>query len=312
MKNRLIILASVLLALAALYIVGLFLYRPSPQEMRVAFPDVENPESIAVDGPNGVFIGMERQNQGWRVTGNGPVHPARSERVDGFLAAVKDSRVGRLVGSGDDVLGELSLTDAAAYYLTIQESGRTIEALFGEAGTTPQTLYYRTPASTEAYLLESSVRFYLTQRPSYWSDLRVFFGSVAADSVVRLDFDGLGGDPRLDYTVFQTGEEWVFEDRENIADQNRVASLVRTASTVEATGFIPYQGDVEWTRVLRIHLDDGRVFSLYADDSEPEPRIMAEGPGLPADENGFPYHYRIGGATLGRILAQAEDLTAAQ
>lgn len=296
MRNRLLVLGVVLALLIGLYIAGVRLYRGGEPTSRRAFPTIESPESLLIERPGADSVALERTDVGWRVVEGEMRYPARDERVESFLEVVRGAELGRTVTANQEAHAALGLTESTASVLSISESGRTVEALVGDQGTAPDTAYFRFPASNEARLLRGGLRFYLTQRRGFWADLRVFYGLVDSSAVVRMDLN--------DATVIKRSEDdrWVLDDSD--LDQDRVRELVRMSARFEATEYVPYQPNVDWTRSLRLHLDDGRVFAMYADDSG---RVMAEGPGLPTDDDGFPYHYRS--ATVDRVFPAIADLS---
>lgn len=313
MRQRLLILGVILAILVGTYVAGSVAYAPRGPELREAFPGFDRPDSISLERPDGQTVDLDLGESGWVVRDDPLTYPARRSRVEDLLTVVGDLRIGRTVSGSEEALSDLGLTEDSAYSLRIGQGDRTATAIVGKAGTTPETAYFRLPTSTEARLLHGGIRFYLTQRPAFWADLRVFFDSFESDSVVRVDIEPLPQQtpeaPDSERIVlFRSEDSWLLEGNPGEIDQSRVTELARMAASFEATRFVPYEVDVDWTRVLRLHLDDGRVFSMYATNEEGEVRVMAEGPGLPIDENGLPYHYRVGTATVDRLFPRSQRL----
>lgn len=313
MRQRLLILGIILAILVGTYVAGSVAYAPRPPERREAFSGFDRPDGITVERPDGQSVDLELGESGWVVRDEPLTYPARSRRVEDLLTAVKELTIGRRVSGSEDALEELGLVADSAYTLRIAQGDRAASILVGKAGTTPETAYGRFRTSTEAHLLHGGIRFYLTQRPSFWADLRVFFESFKPDDVVRMDFEALPtetvtGTARERTVLFRSQDSWQLEGTDGEIDQRRASELARTATTFEATRFVPYEVDVDWSRVIRLHLDDGRVFSMYSTDAEGEVRVMAEGPGLPIDANGLPYHYRAGAAAVDRLFRDIPGL----
>lgn len=338
-RTRLLTLSVVLVLLVGAYVAGSLTYRPgqADEAVEAAFPAIENPETIELISPQTEDTVLRQTEAGWVVDEGELRYPARESRVLQLVDSLLEAEIGRRVSGSEDALDALGLTDGTAYTIRAEEDGRAVEGLVGDSGSTPQTAYFRYPASTEARLLHGGLRFYLTQRPAYWADLRVFFGRFEDSAVVRVDIDYGNDEPT---TLFREGEGWSITPvdsnpdnsdadgetdaatgnapaadkpdasgaAEGEADDARVDRLARTATTFEAGRFVAYRPDIEWERTLRLHLDDGRVFSLYAAGEEDEVRLMAGGPGLPTDENGLPYQYVAGRASVDRLFPQRAAL----
>jgi hypothetical protein len=324
-RSRLLTLSIALVLLVGSYIAGTLMYRPgqATEATESAFPTVSVPESITIEKPGDTRIVLRSTDAGWMVDERTMSYPARRARVDQLIESVRGARLGRMVTQDPGALESLGISDDQAYRLAIEESGKRVEALFGDRGTTPETVYFRYPASNRGRVLHGGVRFYLTQRPAFWADLRLFFGRLEPSSVVRIDSQGLsdgtednasGGvsqDATGDFTIFRQGDTWVFEGGGEDVRQSRAEQLVRSAVGIEGTRYENYDPRAEWDRVLRLHLDDGRVFSLYAGSYAEEGvvRLTAQGPGLPTGNGGFPYHYVAPRSLADQVLPDKSELT---
>ncbi|MDR2922216.1 MAG: DUF4340 domain-containing protein [Treponema sp.] len=315
-KNKLIVLSSVIAALAIVYIITIF-FDPqragSRSDLYSWLEPGQNDKitgiSITKEGETAAqeTINLSRNGGKWFVTHDGKDYPARQVRVDDFIAALAKRGSYPVYSSSASSHERLSLTPDRAAQVTVSAGAGLplLTLLIGQTDITGQNVYLRKQGQNEVRSGEDRFSSYTAAALSSWYNLRLFpeneEGKFNEQDIQRLIVYHPGEETPRIFT--RSGREWTFNFELPNPDISKINSYLRDILGVSgddfAGGISPSDSMFNTSRII-LELGNGATTTLRLG---------------PADENGRCYAtvsgsdivYSIPGWAAGRLLVDKKN-----
>jgi hypothetical protein len=196
---RVVGLTALLAVLIGLFVGGQ-LFSPAGRSGRAAgqpLLSVGSPAAITgmdIQVPGGAEVSLVRADGGWAASMGGRRYPAAAARAEGLAVLLSTLRQGSLA-SRDAARAGLGLADDTARRLVIHRAGGRpdIGVSVGARAPSGEEDYVQVRGAKAAYLVRGSLSILLGQDRSYWLDLSVFPGGLAAGDITRVSVNGRPG-----------------------------------------------------------------------------------------------------------------------
>jgi hypothetical protein len=248
-KKKLIILLSIIGALALIYVLGL-IFEPERRGSRSAAYTWLDPKlSAQIDrikiSNAGETSELVRKNNQWFAAVNGKEYPAKQLRIEDFQSVFTRRAPYPVRASNASAHERLGLTEGSASRITLSGGAGLplLDLLIGQGDQTGREIYLRRQGHNEVRSGEDKFSVYISGPQSSWYNLRLFpecvDGSLDIDSVQRLSVyaytDTGGGEPM---TLTRNGREWTFGGITlNDPDMEKANTYVRGILNIEADDF---------------------------------------------------------------------------
>ncbi|MDR0291023.1 MAG: DUF4340 domain-containing protein [Treponema sp.] len=252
-KKKLTILSSIIAALSLIFILTI-IFDPERWNARSAAYSWLEPSQkdrisgIAIANANGT-ITLARNGGKWFVSNEGKDYPARSMRIDDFIAALSRRAQYPVRSSSASSHERLSLNEDQAVRVTIAAGAGLplLSLLIGQPDITGQNVYLRRQGQNEVRSGEDIFSSYTNSTVTSWYNLRLFpeneDGRLDAAGVQRLTVyppaDDEGNTPPPQ-TFTRRGREWTFSFEVANPDMARVDAYIRDILNTSGDDFVSF------------------------------------------------------------------------
>jgi hypothetical protein len=250
-KKKLTILSGIIAALALIYVLTI-IFDPERRGARsAAYSWLDPAETGRISGiiiaSNGNSISLARNGGKWFVSHDGKDYPAKTVRVDDFIAALAKRAPYPLRSSSASSHERLSLTDDQSTRVTIAAGAGLplLNLLIGQSDLTGQNVYLRKQGQNEVRSGEDIFSVYTRSGVTAWYNLRLFpeseGGKLDASHVQRLTVypppaDDGGEIPVRIFT--RKGKEWTFNFELASPDMKKVDNYIRDIINTSGDDFV--------------------------------------------------------------------------
>ncbi len=265
-SRRLVRQGAAILVLLALLVVG----RLTAPERRTAtrtfpaFPGLEEAGIAAIRF--GSDEKLMRRPTGWEIVAGGVGVPARGERVQALIEALRKTTVLRSAAS-DEGAEERFGFDGLESRLTIEDAGgdEIASITVGGADSSTSGYFARLAGEPRIVVVDGGISPYLSRDRAYWSDRRVFVEEITAAEIIAVA--ARDGEVSVDLVRERSGgaDRWVDRERPDaFFAAGDVDAYIRRLLSLEATAIEPGVAPVEGESLLAVTLRDeaSRVYSL--------------------------------------------------
>jgi hypothetical protein len=238
-KKKVSVLSGIIAALALIYILTL-IFDPERRGARsAAYSWLNSAETGKISGititSGDETINLARNGGKWFVSHDGKDYPAKTARVDDFIAALAKRAPYPLRSSSASLHERLSLTDDQSTRVTVAAGAGPplLSLLIGQTDITGQNIYLRKQGENEVRSGEDIFSTYTKSTAAAWYNLRLFpdseNGKLDAAHVQRLivypPSDNGGDAPPQIFT--RKGKEWTFNFELANPDMKKVDNYIR-------------------------------------------------------------------------------------
>jgi len=239
-----------------------------------------------LDGSEEVPVKQGRIDDIFRLLGTRGAFPHRGSSAASHEALGLDSSAARLVIRGGAGLPLLDL----------------LVGLYDSSG---REVFLRKSGENEVRSGDSLIGTYINGEKSAWYDLKLFDETpIAQVQRVRVNFNGYTGPEDetpligyIDYTISRSGDNWIMEGSEESLEKDRVEAWIQGILEASGENFLSASTQSGFTAVARIsvELGDGKSLSLQIGPANPDGPPPIEAPpaflteGSPALTGGKPY-----------------------
>jgi hypothetical protein len=239
-KKKLSVLSGIIAVLALIYILTI-IFDPERRDTRSsAYSWLDPAETGKISGititSEDEVINLARNGGKWFVSHDGKDYPAKTARVEDFIAALAKRAPYPLRSSNASSHERLSLTDDQAVRVTVAAGAGLplLNLLIGQPDLTGQNVYLRKQGQNEVRSGEDIFSVYTRSGITAWYNLRLFpeseGGKFDASHVQRLTVylpsaDDGGESPVRIFT--RKGKEWTFNFELARPDMKKVDNYIR-------------------------------------------------------------------------------------
>ena len=251
-KKKLSVLSGIIAALALIYIFTI-IFDPERRGARsAAYSWLDPAETGKISGiiiaSGGDSINLARNGGKWFVSRDGKDYPAKTARVDDFIAALAKRAPYPPRSSSASSHERLSLTDDQAVRVTVAAGAGLplLNLLIGQPDLTGQNVYLRKQGQNEVRSGEDIFSVYTRSEITAWYNLRLFpeseGGKFDASYVQRLTVyppadNGGETHPQI---FTRKGKEWTFNFELAHPDIKRVDNYVRDIINTSGDDFVTF------------------------------------------------------------------------
>jgi hypothetical protein len=249
-KKKLTILSGIIAALALVYILTV-IFDPERRGTRsAAYSWIDPAETGKISGititGGDETINLARNGGKWFVSHNGKDYPAKTARVEDFIAALAKRAPYPLRSSSASSHERLSLTDDQSTRVTVSAGAGLplLNLLIGQADLTGQNVYLRKQGQNEVRSGEDIFSVYTKSTAASWYNLRLFpeseSGKLDAAHVQRLTVYPAAdnGEEVPARTFTRKGKEWTFNFELANPDMKKVDNYIRDIINTSGDDFI--------------------------------------------------------------------------
>ena len=250
-KKKLSVLSGIIAALALIYILTI-IFDPERRGARsAAYSWLDPAETGKISGitisSDGEVINLARNGGKWFVSRDGKDYPAKTARVEDFIAALAKRAPYPLRSSSASSHERFSLTENQAVRVTVAAGAGLplLNLLIGQSDLTGQNVYLRKQGQNEIRSGEDIFSAYTKAEITSWYNLRLFpeseGGKLDASYVQRLTVyppsAGEGGETHP-LILTRKGKEWTFNFELAHPDIKRVDNYVRDIINTSGDDFV--------------------------------------------------------------------------
>jgi hypothetical protein len=277
-KKKLFVLSTVIAALVIVYTLTVIFDPQRRDERSAAYSWLDPAQTGRISGiiisTAGETINLARNGGKWFVSHNGKDYPAKSLRIEDFIAALGKRSPYPVRSSGASSHERFSLTEAQAVRVIVSAGAGQplLDLLIGQPDITGQNIYLRKQGQNEVRSGEDLFSTYTSSTLTSWYNLRLFpeneDGKLNVADVQRLtvyppSIDG-GGNV-IPHIFTRNGREWTFSFELANPDMGKVDSYVRdilyTSGDSFADSVMPSDPMFNNSRVV-MELGDGSIKTL--------------------------------------------------
>jgi len=238
-KKKLSVLSGIIAALALIYILTI-IFDPERRGARsAAYSWLDSAETGKISGitiaNKDEVINLARNGGKWFVSHDGKDYPAKTARVEDFIAALAKRAPYPLRSSSASSQERLSLTDDQSTRVTVAAGAGLplLNLLIGQSDLTGQNVYLRKQGQNEIRSGEDIFSIYTKSGITAWYNLRLFSesegGKLDAAYVQRLTVYPPANDNGETHPLIFTrkGKEWTFNFELAHPDIKRVDNYIR-------------------------------------------------------------------------------------
>lgn len=305
------VLAAANLVMVALLVAGSIGSRTERRETRLLDLEPGSVTSFSLTATS--TLAFERRADGWEIVDGEKRYPARSDRIEPFLAELAEARVTRFVTGRPGRHAELGVAEEQSDRIDLTAGTARVGVFVGEER--DGELLVRRVGSDDVVATRARIGFYLDQTESFWAYLRLFPESARPTELVRASIM-LPGEPAL--VASRTGPdatEWRIErgGAPAVDDSLPAARLDELArDLVDLVGVQFYHGSVESLPIvarISFGLADGRTFAVTVSTDGESLVAVPDGPDLPGARFGG-IAYTIAEERLRRLVSPATEVSA--
>jgi len=250
-KKKLNVLLGIIAALALIYVLTI-IFDPERRGARsAAYSWLDPAETGKISGiiiaSSGNSINLARNGGKWFVSRDGKDYPAKTVRVDDFIAALAKRAPYPLRSSSASSHERFSLTDDQAVRVTVAAGAGLplLNLLIGQSDLTGQNVYLRKQGENEVRSGEDIFSTYTRSAVTAWYNLRLFpeseSGKLDASHVQRFTVypppaDDGGETPARIFT--RKGKEWTFNFVLAGPDMKKVDNYIRDIINTSGDDFV--------------------------------------------------------------------------
>ena len=313
-KKKLSVLSGIIAALALIYILTI-IFDPERRGARSAAYSWLDPaetgkiSGITIAGEDEA-INLARNGGKWFVSRDGKDYPAKTARVEDFIAALAKRAPYPLRSSNASSHERLSLTDDQAVRVTVAAGAGLplLNLLIGQSDLTGQNVYLRKQGQNEVRSGEDIFSVYTRSGVTAWYNLRLFpeseGGKFDASHVQRLTVyppgdNGVETHPQI---FTRKGKEWTFNFELVHPDIKRVDNYVRDIINTSGDDFVtsvaPSDSMFNNSRIV-LELGNGSVYTIRLGPPDENDKCYAA-------VSGSDWVYSIPGWVTQRLFPGAE------
>ena len=276
-KKKLNVLLGIIAALALIYILTI-IFDPERRGARsAAYSWLDPAETGKISGITiasaGETINLARNGGKWFVSRDGKDYPAKTARVEDFIAALAKRAPYPLRSSSASSHERLSLTEGQAARVTVAAGAGLplLNLLIGQSDLTAQNVYLRKQGENEVRSGEDIFSTYTRSAVTAWYNLRLFpeseSGKLDASHVQRLTVypptdDGETASPHI---FTRKGKEWTLNFELANPDMKKIDNYIRDIITASGDDFVtsvmPSDSLFNNSRIV-VELGNGSVFTI--------------------------------------------------
>jgi len=250
-KKKLNVLLGIIAALALIYVLTI-IFAPERRGARsAAYSWLDPAETGKISGitiaSGDETINLARNGGKWFVSHDGKDYPAKTARVEDFIAALAKRAPYPLRSSSASSHERLSLTDDKSTRVTVAAGAGLplLNLLIGQTDLTGQNVYLRKQGQNEVRSGEDIFSIYTRTGVTAWYNLRLFpeseGGKFDASHVQRLTVypppaDDGGEAPARIFT--RKGKEWTFNFEIAGPDMKKIDNYIRDIINTSGDDFI--------------------------------------------------------------------------
>jgi len=250
-KKKLNVLLGIIAALAVIYILTV-IFDPERRGARsAAYSWLDPAETGKISGititNSGETINLARNGGKWFVSRDGKDYPAKTARVEDFIAALAKRAAYPLRSSSASSHERLSLTEGQSTRVTVAAGAGLplLNLLIGQSDLTGQDVYLRKQGENEVRSGEDIFSTYTRSAVTAWYNLRLFpdseNGKLDAAHVQRFTVyhpaadDGESIPPQI---FTRKGKEWTFNFELANPDMAKIDNYIRDIINTSGDDFV--------------------------------------------------------------------------
>jgi hypothetical protein len=317
-KKKFTVLSGIIAALAVVYMLTIVFDPERSSSRSAAYSWLEGGQTDKISGiiiaKPGETITLARNGGKWFVSHNGKDYPAKTARVEDFIAALGKRAPYPVRSSSASSHERLSLTPGQATRITVAAGAGLplLNLLIGQADMTGQNIYLRKQDQNEVRSGEDIFSTYTTSELTSWYNLRLFpeteTGGIDAVNVQRLTvYPSASSGENVPPQIFsRSGKAWTFNFELANPDMGKVDSYIRDILNTSGDDFVdtftPSDSVFNDSRIV-LELGNGSIRTIRFGPPD-------ENNGRMAVVSGSDWVYSLAGWVSQRLFVEPESFEA--